>query len=157
MQKITPFLWFDNRAEDAANFYTSVFKDSKILNINRYPEGPMAPAGTVMTVNFEINGQEFTALNGGPHFTFSPAISFVVRCESQEEVDLYWEKLLDGGSPQQCGWLTDKFGVTWQIVPVELFKLLGSSDAGKAKRVNAAMLQMIKLDINVLRSAYNAD
>lgn len=158
MQKITPFLWFNDKAEEAANFYISVFKNSKIKNIARYDkEGPKTagrPEGTVMTVEFEIGGLQFVALNGGPAFKFSPAISFLINCESQEEVDELWEKLSEGGSKNQCGWLDDKFGVSWQVVPIELGKLLSDPDPEKAQRVMQAMLQMKKIDIEGLRKAY---
>jgi predicted 3-demethylubiquinone-9 3-methyltransferase (glyoxalase superfamily) len=154
MQKITPFLWFDNKAEDAANFYVSIFADSKIVSITRYGEGTPAPKGTVMTVKFLIEGQEFVALNGGPHYTFSPAISFVVNCKTQGEVDEFWEKLSAGGEQIQCGWLKDKFGVSWQIVPTVLVEMLNDPDSLKAQRVMTAMLQMKKIDIGLLKQAY---
>ena len=154
MPKITPFLWFDGQAEEAAKFYASVFKNSKILGVARYPEGSPGPAGTVMTVGFELDGQEFTALNGGPIFKFNEAISFVVHCETQAEVDEYWEKLSAGGSEVECGWVKDKFGVSWQIVPTVLIEMLQDRDAGKAKRVMKAMLGMKKLDIGGLKRAY---
>lgn len=160
MQKITPFLWFDNQAEEAANFYTSVFKNSKIVNVARYgEEGAKAsgrPKGTVMTVAFQLDGQEFVALNGGPHFKFTEAISFVVNCERQEEVDYYWGKLSEGGDEkaQQCGWLKDKYGVSWQIVPSALGGMLQDQDPKKSERVMKALLQMKKIDIKGLRQAY---
>lgn len=154
MQKITPFLWFDNQAEEAVNFYTSVFKNSKILSFARYGEAGPGPAGAVMTANFELNGQEFVALNGGPVFKFTEAISFVVNCETQAEVDHYWEKLSEGGEKSRCGWLKDKFGLSWQIVPTVLGELMGDSDPERAKRVALAMLEMDKLDIGLLRAAY---
>ena len=154
MQKITPFLWFENNAEEAANFYTSIFKNSRILNIRHYPEGSPGPAGTLMTVEFQLDGQDFIALNGGPHYKFSPAISFFVNCNSQEEVDELWNKLSDGGETQQCGWLKDKYGVSWQIIPTRLGELLHSSDTAKSKRVWEAMLKMVKLDIAALERAY---
>ena len=128
MQKITPFLWFDDNAEEAVNFYVSLFADSKVNNITRYGEGGPGPEGQIMTASFELHGQEFMALNGGPHFTFSPAISFFVNCETQEEVDELWEKLLEGGEAQQCGWITDRFGVSWQIIPTALGELMGDPD-----------------------------
>jgi predicted 3-demethylubiquinone-9 3-methyltransferase (glyoxalase superfamily) len=162
MQKITPFLWFDGNAEEAANFYVSIFKNSKILRLTRYGKEGFEihgrPAGTVMTVEFELEGQRFVALNGGPHFTFSPAISFVVDCKTQAEVDLYWAKLSEGGEPkaQQCGWLQDKFGLSWQIVPSVLVELLQDKDPEKSGRVMQAMLKMKKLDIGKLRQAYEA-
>src|SRR5262245_1332065 len=154
MQKITPFLWFDGKAEEAANFYVSIFKNSKIRNISRYAEGSPGPKGSVMTVNFQIEGQEFTALNGGPMFTFSPAISFFVNCETQAEVDELWEKLSAGGEKSRCGWLKDKFGVSWQIIPTVLVPMLGHKDPEKSKRVMHAMLQMGKLEIDKLKQAY---
>jgi len=155
MQKITPFLWFDHQAEEAANFYTSVFKNSKILNISRYGEGGPGPEGTVMTVTFQLNGQEFTALNGGPIFKFTEAISFFVHCETQEEVDELWEKLSEGGEEGQCGWLKDKYGVSWQIIPTALMEMLQDKDAERSKRVMEAMLQMRRIDIRALRQAYD--
>ena len=154
MQKITPFLWFDNQAEEAMNFYVSIFKNSKVLSINRYGEGAPLPKGTVMTANFLLDGQEFTGLNGGPVFKFSPAISFVVHCETQAEVDEYWEKLSAGGKENQCAWLEDKFGVSWQIVPNVLIELLSDPDQSKAGRVMQAMMQMTKIDIAGLKQAY---
>ena len=156
MQKITPFLWFDHQAEEAADFYTSIFKNSKILNISRYGEGGPGPEGTVMTVAFQLNGQEFTALNGGPIFKFTEAISFFVHCETQEEVDELWEKLSEGGEEAQCGWLKDKYGVSWQIVPAALMEMLQDKDPEKSKRVMEAMLQMRRIDIKALRRAYEA-
>src|SRR5437867_4129182 len=135
MQKITPWLWFDGQAEDAAGFYTSIFRNSKIERIDRYPEGSAAPAGTVMTVAFQLEGQPFVALNGGPEFHFNEAISFLVDCKTQSEVDYYWEKLSAGGKEVQCGWLKDKFGVSWQIVPTILEELMRDEDAEKSKRV----------------------
>jgi predicted 3-demethylubiquinone-9 3-methyltransferase (glyoxalase superfamily) len=158
VQKITPFLWFDNQAEEAVNFYTSIFKNSKILSITRYgEEGAKAagrPKGSVMTVVFKLDGQEFIALNGGPVFTFSPAISFLVNCETQKEVDQLWEKLSEGGEKGQCGWLKDKHGVSWQIVPTVLGEMLQDKDSKKSKRVMEAMLKMNKIDIETLRRAY---
>jgi predicted 3-demethylubiquinone-9 3-methyltransferase (glyoxalase superfamily) len=153
MQKITPFLWFNDQAEQAANFYTSIFKQSKVVNISRYGEAIPGQKGKVMTVTFELGGQEFTALNGGPEFAFTEAISFYVSCETQEEVDYYWEKLTEGGAEVQCGWLKDKFGLSWQIVPAILSQLLSDPDAEKAARVTKAMLQMKKLDIQKLKQA----
>ena len=153
MPKITPFLWFDANAEEAAQFYTSIFKNSRITATARYPEGSPGPAGSVMTVGFELDGQEFTALNAGPIFKFNEAISFVVHCETQAEVDEYWNKLLEGGVESQCGWLKDKFGVSWQIVPDILIEMLQDRDADKAKRVMQAMLGMKKIDIEGLRRA----
>jgi predicted 3-demethylubiquinone-9 3-methyltransferase (glyoxalase superfamily) len=158
MQKITPFLWFDDRAEEAVNFYVSIFKNSKITGITRYGEAGAEvagrPKGTVMTIVFQLEGQEFVALNGGPVFTFSPAISFVVNCETQEEVDKLWEKLSEGGEAIECGWLRDKYGVSWQIVPTILAEMLQDKDAGKSERVMKAMLQMKKIDIKGLEQAY---
>ncbi len=154
MQKITPFLWFDDQAEEAANFYVSIFKNSKIVNIARYGEAGPGPAGTVMTVAFELNGQEFTALNGGPEFKFTEAISFFVNCESQQEVDELWEKLSERGEEGPCGWLKDKYGLSWQIVPTVLGELLNDPNPAKAQRVMKAMLQMQKIDIAGLKQAY---
>lgn len=155
MHKITPFLWFDNRAEEAAQFYTALFKNSKILTTRHYPEGLPMPAGTVMSVDFELDGQPFIALNGGPQFTFSPAISFLVDCQSQQEIDDLWAKLsADGGKEQGCGWVQDKFGVSWQIVPTQLGEMLKGHDAEKTQRAMAAMMGMGKLDIAALEQAY---
>jgi predicted 3-demethylubiquinone-9 3-methyltransferase (glyoxalase superfamily) len=160
MQKITPFLWFDNNAEEAVNFYVSVFKNSKIENVARYDEeGANAsgrPKGTVMTVSFRLDGQEFVALNGGPVFKFTEAISFVISCETQEEVDYYWEKLSEGGDKkaQQCGWLKDRYGLSWQIVPSVLGKLLSDPDPATCRRVMQAMLRMKKIDIKGLEQAH---
>ena len=163
MQKITPFLWFDDQAEEAARFYTSIFKNSKILNVSRYDDAGAAasgrPKGSAMTVEFELNGQQFTALNGGPTFKFTEAISFVVNCETQQEVDDYWEKLNEGGdkNAQQCGWLKDKYGLSWQIVPNVLAELVSDPDPEKAGRVMQAMLAMKKIDIKALRQAYEGN
>jgi predicted 3-demethylubiquinone-9 3-methyltransferase (glyoxalase superfamily) len=154
VQKITPFLWFDGRAEEAANFYTSIFKNSKIQSVSRYGDAGPGPKGSVMLTKFLIDGQEFTALNGGPQFTFSPAISFLVHCETQGEVDELWERLSEGGIKRNCGWLQDKFGVSWQIVPTILSKLLGDKDPEKSRRVMKAMLQMNKIEIEPLKRAY---
>jgi predicted 3-demethylubiquinone-9 3-methyltransferase (glyoxalase superfamily) len=154
MQKITPFLWFDNQAEEAANFYVSIFKNSKILSVNRYSETGPGPMGSVMTIAFQLDGQEFVGLNGGPMFPFTQAISFVVNCDTQEEVDELWEKLSAGGKQQQCAWLTDKFGVPWQIVPKQLVTLLSDPDPIKSARVMQAMLQMTKIDIAALQRAH---
>lgn len=154
MQKITPFLWFDGKAEEAMNFYTSIFADSKIESVTRYGEGGPGPKGAVMSGTFQLNGQTFMALNGGPQFTFSPAVSFFVNCETQEEIDELWEKLSEGGEPGRCGWLTDKFGLSWQIIPKILGELLQDKDAEKSARVMQAMLQMDKLDIEALKRAY---
>jgi len=155
MQKITTFLWFDNQAEEAADFYVSIFPNSKVLSSSRYGEGAPMPKGTVMTIGFQLAGQEFIALNGGPHFKFTPAISLSVACDEQKEIDYYWEKLTSGGGrPVQCGWLEDKFGLSWQVVPAELGKLLsGDGDAAKAKRAMDALMTMKKLDIETLRRA----
>ena len=155
MQQITPFLWFDSNAEEAVTFYTSIFKNSKILSVHRYPEGGPGPAGSVMTLAFELNGQEFTALNGGPHFKFNEAVSFVVNCETQAEVDDYWAKLTAGGQESQCGWLKDKFGLSWQIWPVGILKLYDSKDREKAQRAFKAMMTMKKLDMNALQKAFD--
>ena len=154
MHKITPFLWFDNQAEEAMKFYTSIFKNSKIVSIMRYGDAGPGPKGTVMSATFQLDGQEFMALNGGPQFIFSPAISFFVNCQTQEEVDELWEKLSEGGEKQRCDWLKDKYGVSWQIVPTVLGKLLRDKDAEKSKKVMKAMLQMDKLDIQRLKQAY---
>jgi predicted 3-demethylubiquinone-9 3-methyltransferase (glyoxalase superfamily) len=154
MQKITPFLWFDGKAEEAMNFYVSIFKNSKIVSATRYGEAGPGPKGTVMTVKFELDGQEFVALNGGPQFTFTEAISFVVNCATQQEVDEFWEKLSAGGEKSRCGWLKDKYGLSWQVVPTVLVEMLQDKDAEKSKRVMQAMLQMDKLDINTLKQAY---
>jgi predicted 3-demethylubiquinone-9 3-methyltransferase (glyoxalase superfamily) len=159
IQKITPFLWFDDNAEEAAKFYTSIFKKSKIMDIAHYGESAAGasgrPKGTVMTVTFELEGQRFMALNGGPIFKFSPAISFLVSCETQQEIDSFWEKLSEGGGQQeQCGWLKDKFGVSWQIVPSILAEMIHDKDANKSERAMKAFLQMKKLDIQDLKKAY---
>jgi predicted 3-demethylubiquinone-9 3-methyltransferase (glyoxalase superfamily) len=156
MKKITPFWWFNGKAEEAMNFYVSVFKNSKVLGVTRYGEAGPGPKGAVMTANFELNGQEFVALNGGPQFTFSPAISFVAHCESQQEVDELWGKLSEGGREDQCGWVTDKYGLTWQVIPVALIQMLSDKDARKSKSVMQAMLQMKKIDIPTLKRAYDA-
>jgi predicted 3-demethylubiquinone-9 3-methyltransferase (glyoxalase superfamily) len=152
-QKITPFLWFDTQAEEAANFYVGVFPNSKITKVVRYGAAGPGPPGSVMTVEFLLDGRPFVALNGGPHFKFTEAISFVVNCQSQEEVDHYWTLMSAGGSEVQCGWLKDKFGLSWQIVPVELPELLGNPDPEKSQRVMKAMLAMKKLDLRALREA----
>lgn len=154
MAKITPFLWFNDKAEEAANFYASVFKNSKVLAVTRYGDAGPGPKGSVMTVNFELDGQRFTALNGGPQFPFTEAVSFVVNCEDQQEVDYYWEKLMSGGGkPSQCGWLKDKYGLSWQVVPKVLPQLLKQTDAQKSQRVMQALLQMQKIDISALERA----
>jgi len=154
MQKITPFLWFDNNAEEAINFYVSIFKNSKIVSTTRYGEAGPGPKGTVMSATFRLDGQEFFALNGGPQFKFSPAISFFVKCETQQEIDELWEKLSAGGSKNKCGWLQDKYGLSWQIVPPVLIEMLSDKDPEKSQRVMKAMLQMDKIDIGTLKQAY---
>jgi predicted 3-demethylubiquinone-9 3-methyltransferase (glyoxalase superfamily) len=158
LQKITPFLWFDGRAEAAAKFYTAIFKDSQILRVTRYEASGAAASGqrkgSVMTVAFQLNGQDFTALNGGPQFKFTEAVSFVVNCDTQPEIDYFWRKLSAGGKKSQCGWLKDKFGVSWQIVPAVLGELFGAADPAKSQRVMQAILQMSKLDIKKLEQAY---
>jgi predicted 3-demethylubiquinone-9 3-methyltransferase (glyoxalase superfamily) len=159
IQKITPFLWFDSQAEEAVGFYTSVFRNSRVVNVTRYEEaGAQAsgrPAGTVMTVAFQLEGQDFVALNGGPRFRFTEAVSFVVNCASQDEVDYYWEKLSEGGDEKakQCGWLKDRYGLSWQVVPAELVELLNVPDPERLRRVMSALLQMEKIDVDVLRQA----
>jgi len=153
MQKITPFLWFDDKAEEAANFYVSLFKNSKIDTVSRYGDAGPGPKGAVMTVAFQLNGQKFTALNGGPLFKFTEAISLFVNCESQQEVDELWEKLSAGGQKSKCGWLKDKYGLSWQIIPSALGKLMSDPDREKAGRVMKAMLQMDKIDIAALEEA----
>jgi predicted 3-demethylubiquinone-9 3-methyltransferase (glyoxalase superfamily) len=151
--KIKPFLWFDDQAEEAAEFYTSIFRKSKIGSIARYPAGSPGPAGKVMTVEFQLEGQNFIALNGGPQFKFTEAISFSVECETQEEIDYYWEKLVAGGTPVQCGWLKDKYGLSWQVNPAILGKVFSGKDPAKAERVMQAMLKMVKLDLAKLKEA----
>jgi predicted 3-demethylubiquinone-9 3-methyltransferase (glyoxalase superfamily) len=154
MQKITPFLWFDGKAEEAMNFYVSIFKNSKVGGVTRYGEGGPGQKGTVMSATFQLEGQDFMALNGGPHFTFSPAISFFVSCETQAEVDELWEKLSAGGEKSRCGWLKDKFGVSWQIIPTVLGQLLHDKDPVKSTNVMNAMLQIDKIDVKRLQDAY---
>lgn len=154
MQRITPFLWFDNDAEAAANFYVSIFANSKVGRVTRYGDASPGPKGTAMSVTFELEGQEFFALNGGPQFKFTPAISFFVNCETQDEVDDLWEKLSSGGKKDRCGWLTDRFGLSWQIIPTALGKMLGDKDPKKSSRVIQAMLQMTKIEIEGLKRAY---
>ncbi|HXM43711.1 MAG TPA: VOC family protein [Bryobacteraceae bacterium] len=154
LQKVTPFLWFDRQAEEAARFYTSVFKNSRIETVTRYGEAGPGAKGSVMTVAFELDGRKFTALNGGPLFKFTEAVSFVVHCDDQQEVDEMWEKLLAGGKESQCGWLQDKYGLSWQIVPTVLLEMLQDQDAERKERVVRAMLQMKKLDIAGLEAAY---
>jgi predicted 3-demethylubiquinone-9 3-methyltransferase (glyoxalase superfamily) len=159
MQKITPFLWFDHQAEEAAKFYTSVFKNSKVGTILRYDEAAAKasgrPVGSVLTIEFEIEGQKFTALNGGPQFKFNESVSFVVYCETQDEVDYFWQKLTaEGGQESECGWLRDKFGLSWQVTPTVLIKMLHDKDPKKSGRVMNAMMQMQKIDISKLKAAY---
>jgi predicted 3-demethylubiquinone-9 3-methyltransferase (glyoxalase superfamily) len=155
MQKIVPFLWFDGKAEEAMNFYVSIFKSSKVVQLTRYGDAGPGPKGTVMSAIFQLEGQEFYALNGGPQFKFSPAISLFVNCETQQEVDELWDKLSAGGKKNRCGWLDDKFGLTWQIIPTTLGKLLQDKDAARANRVMKAMMQMDKIDIARLQQAYD--
>ena len=154
-QKITPFLWFDNQAEEAADFYTSVFKNSKIVTVTRYGDAGPGPKGSAMTVAFELDGQSFIALNGGPHFKFCEAVSFVVNCGTQEELDDFWKKLSDGGQQVECGWLKDKYGLSWQIVPTILGQLMKSGDPRRSQRVMQALMKMKKLDIATLKKAYD--
>jgi predicted 3-demethylubiquinone-9 3-methyltransferase (glyoxalase superfamily) len=154
MQKITPFLWFDGKAEEAINFYTFIFKNSKIVSMSRWGEGSPFPKGQIMSATFELDGQRFYAIDAGPQFKFTEAISFFVNCETQEEVDYFWEKLSAGGEKSRCGWLKDKFGVSWQIIPAALGKMLQDKDAARAGRVMQAMLQMDKIDIKTLQQAY---
>ena len=156
MQKITPFLWFDSQAEEASNYYVSVFRNSKIKRASRYGDAGPGPKGSVMTIEFELDGNEFVALNGGPHYKITPAVSFVVNCKDQADVDYYWDKLTAGGMPVQCGWLTDRFGVSWQVVPTRLTELMLDPDKAKAQRVTEAMMKMIKLDIPTLEKAARA-
>lgn len=155
MPKITPMLWFDNNAEDAAQFYTSIFKNSKILQVSRYGDAGPGPKGQAMVVRFQLEGQEFLALNGGPQYKFTEAISFVVNCETQEEVDYYWDRLSAGGKEVQCGWLRDRFGLSWQVTPTILPRLLQDPDPAKSQRVMRAMLGMVKLDIAALQRAHD--
>ena len=154
MQKITPFLWFDGNAEQTVNFYVSIFKNSRIIRVSRYGERGPGPKGTVMSATFQLEGQDFMALNGGPQFKFTEAISLFVNCETQDEVDDLWDKLAAGGTKQRCGWLKDKYGVSWQIIPAVLGEMLHDKDPGKSKRVMDAMLQMDKIDIHRLKQAY---
>ena len=153
IQKITPFLWFDKEAEEAMNFYVSIFKNSTVGRVTRYGDAGPGPKGQVMSATFQLEGQEFMALNGGPHFSFTPAISLYVNCETQAEVDELWEKLSAGGSTDRCGWLKDKYGLSWQIIPTALGRLLGDTDAGRSQRVMHAMLKMDKIDIRELQEA----
>ncbi len=152
-QKITPFLWFDTQAEEAANFYVSLFKNSKIAKVSRYGDAGPGPKGSVMVISFQLEGLDFTALNGGPHFKFTPAISLMVNCDTQEEVDHFWERLSEGGRKDRCGWLQDKYGLSWQVVPTALSRLMSTPDRDKANRVMQAMLKMDKLDIATLERA----
>ncbi len=154
MQKITPFLWFDTQAEEAMNFYVSIFKNSKVVGVSRYGDAGPGPKGSVMTTTFELEGQRFIALNGGPSFSFTPAISLFVNCETQQEVDDLWARLSAGGREDRCGWLQDKYGLSWQIIPSVLMDLMQDKDPGKSKRVMQAMLQMVKIDIEALKKAY---
>ena len=154
MPKITPFLWFDTQAEEAMNHYLAIFPNSKVGSVSRFSEAGPGPAGSVMVASFTLDGQEFSAINGGPYFNFTEAISFYVHCADQAQVDHYWEKLSEGGTTSQCGWLKDKFGVSWQIVPTVLGELMGDSDPAKAKRTAEAMLKMTKLDIAALKAAH---
>lgn len=153
MKRITPCLWFDGNAEDAANFYVSIFKNARITEISRYGDAGPLPKGTVLTVAFELDGQPFTALNGGPQYKFTEAVSFQIYCDTQEEVDHYWDKLVAGGSEQPCGWLKDKFGLSWQVVPNRLIELIQSPDAAKSQRVMEAMFKMKKIDIATIEAA----
>jgi len=157
LQKITPFLWFDDKAEEAASFYVSVFKNSKIGSVARYGDAGPGPKGSVMTVSFQLEGQEFIALNGGPLYIFSPAISFFVDCKTQQEVDELWDKLTAGGGEVECGWLRDKYGLSWQIIPTALLELMQDKDPVKSQRVFKAMLQMTKIDIEGLQRAYRGE
>lgn len=154
MHRITPFLWFDNQAEEAMNFYVGIFKNSKVQSVNRYPKGGPMPAGSVMTASFSLDGQPFIALNAGPVYKFTEAISFVVDCETQDEVDYYWQRLAEGGEEGRCAWLKDKFGLSWQIVPKQLGQLLSDPDPAKSGRVMQAMMQMQKIDIAALQRAH---
>ena len=155
MQKVTAFLWFDGNAEEAARFYVSVFRDAKIKAIMHYSEAGPKPKGSVLTVTFELFGEEYVALNGGPEYVFTPAVSFMVTCQDQEELDSYWDRLADGGKPIRCGWITDKFGLTWQITPSVLLPMLQDKDTARATRVTRAMMEMVKLDFAGLKRAYD--
>jgi predicted 3-demethylubiquinone-9 3-methyltransferase (glyoxalase superfamily) len=157
MQKITTFLWFNDKAEEAANFYVAAFKNSKIINVTRNGDVGPGPKGSALVVNFQIEGQEFIALNGGPQYAFTPAISLLVDCEDQKEVDNLWSKLTAGGKEVQCGWLQDKYGLSWQIVPKIFFELMGDKDPAKAQRVFKAMMQMVKFDIEGLKRAHRGE
>jgi predicted 3-demethylubiquinone-9 3-methyltransferase (glyoxalase superfamily) len=157
MPKIHPFLWFNTEAEEAMNFYVSLFPNSKVLSVQRYGPGGPGPEGSVMTADFELDGQRLTALNGGPVYQLSPAFSFVIDCADQKEVDYYWDRLVEGGAPSQCGWLTDRFGCSWQVVPKQLFETIGGSDPAGRQRAMAAMMQMAKLDVATLERAYRGE
>ncbi|HWF01783.1 MAG TPA: VOC family protein [Caulobacteraceae bacterium] len=157
MPKIHPFLWFDSKAEEAMNFYVSLFPNSKVLTTQRYGAGGPGPEGSVMTADFELDGQRVTALNGGPHYQLSPAFSLVIDCADQAEVDHYWERLLDGGRPAQCGWLTDRFGLSWQVVPRQLYETIGGPDPAGRQRAVQAMMKMVKLDVGELERAYRGE
>lgn len=157
MQKICPFLWFDGKAEEAARFYTSIFPGGKIVDIMYYSDAGPQPKGTVLTITFELFGQTFVAMNGGPHYSFTPAVSYMVSCDTQEEIDRYWERLAEGGKPIQCGWITDKFGFTWQITPSILLPMMQDKDSARAARVAQAMFPMVKLDIATLKRAYDGE
>jgi predicted 3-demethylubiquinone-9 3-methyltransferase (glyoxalase superfamily) len=154
-RKITPFLWFDGNAEEAANFYVSVFPDARITARSYYGDAGPGPQGALMTITFELDGQEFVGLNGGPQYRFTPAVSFFIECEDQAEIDRYWEKLVDGGRPVACGWVTDRFGLSWQVVPAALLAMLQDADRARAQRVMSAMLQMVKLDLSALQRAWD--
>lgn len=157
MPKIHPFLWFDTEAEAAMNLYVSIFPNSKVLSTQRYGPGGPGPEGSVMTMDVELDGQRVTALNGGPVYAPSPAFSFVIDCADQKEVDFYWDRLIEGGQPSQCGWLTDRFGLSWQVVPRQLFETIGGSDAAGRQRAMAAMMKMVKLDVAELQAAYRGE
>lgn len=157
-QKITPFLWFDEEAEQAANFYTSIFEDSKIVDVTRYGDAGPREKGSVLTVSFELEGQRFVGLNGGPNYKFTPAISFYISCKTQKEVDYFWKRLLaGGGEPNACGWLTDKFGISWQVIPDALIEYLQDEDPVKAQRVMKAMMEMVKIDVKKIQKAYDEE
>ena len=155
MQKITPFLWFDGKAEEAMNFYVSLFKNSRAGNVTRYGDAGPGPKGSVMSATFQLEGQDFYALNGGPQYKFTPAVSLFITCETQEEVDMFWEKLSEGGRKDRCGWLQDRYGLSWQVIPSALGRMLGDEDPAKANRVMQAMMQMDKIDVAALQQAYD--
>ena len=157
MPKIHPFLWFDSQAEDAMTFYVDLFPNSKVLTVQRYGPGGPGPEGSVMTMDVELDGQRVTGLNGGPHYQLSPAFSFVIDCADQKEVDYYWDRLIEGGQPSQCGWLTDRFGFSWQVVPKQLFETIGGPDAAGRQRAMQAMMGMVKLDVAELERAYRGE